>query len=651
MGEDEKKGFQKLVAAYQRGFDCSIGPLCAFVGGVVAQEVVKAITGKFMPIKQEMYLDVMELVDDSIETEPLDVPQNRYNSLRKCLGASFVEKIQNAKVFMIGAGAIGCELLKNFAMVGLGTGPQGQITLTDPDVIELSNLNRQFLFREKHLRKPKSMTAAAAAAQMNPDLKGHISARLDKLHKDTDHIYTEAFLKEQTVVANALDNVAARLFIDQKCVDARVPLLDSGTLGAKGHVQVIIPHKTESYGSTKDPEENTEIPHCTLKMFPEETLHCVEWAKDMLGNFFEVNPKNYNKLKTTATADISFSDFAEAKNIQKAIKMAKQKPKYFSDCIELAIKKFYKLFRDNILQLLIVYPIDKLNADGRPFWSLPKRQPTPQNFNPEDVIHRGFVAAYACLMASMYGIEIPYEQSRSDDTKQAIAQIAALFAVPEFVPNVEKAKAIQSQVEKDGKKEENGDKDAQSEETKGQVMIDTTQPKVTSEKQLQLDYTELVVTSSPQENSAKLLMVQEFEKDDDQNFHVDFIHACANVRALNYSLEPMDWITVKLKAGRIVPALATTTAAVAGLQTIELLKLLKHQDLPLDQFKNTFLNLAVPVMYMSEPGPPVCAEIKDGVKVDTWTRWDIEVTQKTTLGRIVSKLESQFNLKARDIMY
>lgn len=62
---------------------------------------------------------------------------------------------------MVGAGAIGCELLKNFAMLGLGT--QGQVTLTDPDVIEVSNLNRQFLFREKHLRKPKSHTAAAAA--------------------------------------------------------------------------------------------------------------------------------------------------------------------------------------------------------------------------------------------------------------------------------------------------------------------------------------------------------------------------------------------------------------------------------------------------------------------------------------------------------
>ena len=71
---------------------------------------------------------------------------------------------------------------------------------------------------------------------MNPELKGHVSARLDKIHKDTDHIYTEEFFKSQTVVANALDNVAARIFIDQKCVNARVPMLDSGTLGAKGHV-------------------------------------------------------------------------------------------------------------------------------------------------------------------------------------------------------------------------------------------------------------------------------------------------------------------------------------------------------------------------------------------------------------------------------
>ena len=125
---------------------------------------------------------------------------------------------------------------------------------------------------------------------MNQDLKGHISARLDKIHKDTEAIYSEEFFKKQTLVANALDNVAARVFIDGKCVQARVPLLDSGTLGPKGHVQVVIPFKTESYASQQDPEENNAIPHCTLKMFPEETLHCVEWAKDLFGTFFTLNP-------------------------------------------------------------------------------------------------------------------------------------------------------------------------------------------------------------------------------------------------------------------------------------------------------------------------------------------------------------------------
>lgn len=219
------------------------------------------------------------------ERDNCKVEQNhqRYKSIIKCFGQTVFDDIKRAKIFMVGAGAIGCELLKNFAMLGLGTSSEGRITMTDPDIIELSNLNRQFLFREKHIRKPKSVTAAASAIQMNPDLKGRISAKLDKIHKDTEDIYTEEFYTKQTLVANALDNVKARIFIDAKCVQARVPLLDSGTLGPKGHVQVVIPFKTESYGSRQDPDDNTAIPHCTLKMFPEQTLHCVEWAKDLFG--------------------------------------------------------------------------------------------------------------------------------------------------------------------------------------------------------------------------------------------------------------------------------------------------------------------------------------------------------------------------------
>ena len=90
-----------------------------------------------------------------------------------------MNKIENMKLFVVGAGAIGCELLKNFAMVNMCS--KGKITVTDPDHIETSNLTRQFLFRQKHVKKPKSATAAAVLMQMNPHLKHHISARLDKV--------------------------------------------------------------------------------------------------------------------------------------------------------------------------------------------------------------------------------------------------------------------------------------------------------------------------------------------------------------------------------------------------------------------------------------------------------------------------------------
>lgn len=68
----------------------------------------------------------------------------------------------------------------------------------------------------------------------------------------------------------------------------------------------------------------------------------------------------------------------------------------------------------------------------------------------------------------------------------------------------------------------------------------------------------------------------------------------ANLRAGNYKLDPMDWMTTKLKAGRITPALSTTTSCVAALQTIELIKHLKKCKL--DKMRNTFINLAVPMI-------------------------------------------------------
>lgn len=200
---------------------------------------------EFNPEKHCSTVEAFEAYVKSINPSETD---HRSDGLRIVLGADLVEKLAHAKVFMVGAGAIGCELLKNFAMLGVGTGKAvvdadkskskqaGSIVLTDPDIIEVSNLNRQFLFREKHLRNPKSQTAAAAAIYMNPDLKGNVIARLDKVHEGTSHIFTNRFFEDLTIVMNALDNVQARKYVDLRCVTAKTPLLESGTLGPKGHV-------------------------------------------------------------------------------------------------------------------------------------------------------------------------------------------------------------------------------------------------------------------------------------------------------------------------------------------------------------------------------------------------------------------------------
>lgn len=70
----------------------------------------------------------------------------------------------------MGAGALGCEFLKNFAMMGVATSSSGRVTVTDDDVIEKSNLSRQFLFRDWNIGQAKSSCASDATLKINPGI-------------------------------------------------------------------------------------------------------------------------------------------------------------------------------------------------------------------------------------------------------------------------------------------------------------------------------------------------------------------------------------------------------------------------------------------------------------------------------------------------
>ncbi|KAK4471402.1 hypothetical protein MN116_004833 [Schistosoma mekongi] len=149
--------------------------------------------------------------------------------------------------------------------MGVGASPSGKIIVTDMDLIERSNLNRQFLFRPYDIHKMKSVVASAAVKIINPEL--NIEAHENRVGPETENIYDDKHFEKLDGVANALDNVEARTYVDRRCVYYRKPLLESGTLGTKGNLQVVIPYMTESYSPSQDPPEKS-FPACTLKNFP-----------------------------------------------------------------------------------------------------------------------------------------------------------------------------------------------------------------------------------------------------------------------------------------------------------------------------------------------------------------------------------------------
>ena len=144
-----------------------------------------------MPVTQYFYFDSLESFPKSVTVSEKDVQPvgSRYDPQIAVFGKEFQEKVGNARQFLVGAGAIGCEMLKNWAMMGLGAGPQGSVTITDMDTIEKSNLNRQFLFRPWDVSKLKSETAVGAVEKMNPEIKGKISFFADRVGPETENIF------------------------------------------------------------------------------------------------------------------------------------------------------------------------------------------------------------------------------------------------------------------------------------------------------------------------------------------------------------------------------------------------------------------------------------------------------------------------------
>ncbi|EHA22925.1 hypothetical protein ASPNIDRAFT_225597 [Aspergillus niger ATCC 1015] len=192
-------------------------------------------------------------------------------------GQETISALESSKIFTAyrGAGGLGCEILKNLALSGFK-----DIHVIDMDTIDISNLNRQFLFRQSDIGKPKAEVAAAFVERRVKGVK--ITPYVGKI-QDKDEDYYMQF----KIIVCGLDSIEARRWINSTLVgmvdfedpESLKPLIDGGTEGFKGQARVILPTLSSCIECQLDMHApRPAVPLCTIATIPRQPQHCIEWA-------------------------------------------------------------------------------------------------------------------------------------------------------------------------------------------------------------------------------------------------------------------------------------------------------------------------------------------------------------------------------------
>lgn len=518
---------------HAKTFNFEFIPIVSIMGSITASEAIKLVSNKYLPATQWFTWCDNKLIPK--QKEYLN-SKTKYGIF---WGNEFENKLVNSNWLLVGCGAIGCEHLKNLAFMNVANNKygNGQIITTDPDIIEKSNLNRQFLFRNNHIGKSKSETSALIIKNMKENI--NIKAFTEKVGNENTEFIEKVLNFNLNGVLNALDNISARKYMDEICFKYNIPLFESGTTGTKGNTQPVIPFITETYSNSSDPETEKSFPMCTIKSFPNDIVHTIHWAMDQF-EFFNRAPLNMNNWINNSKYIDNLSPNEKTIALSDINKLTIKYPTQINGittCVQFAIDMFIFNYYSSINELLKTNPPDLETEPGIKFWSKGKKCPKPIQFDINNPLHFDYINSTTHLLLRISGLNDDYSNQEIFDILQNC--------------------------------------------------------------NINYEYNDNDIIGKS--NDFKSIYVpQEFEKDDDTNWHIEWINCASNLRAINYNIQPATKLQTKGIAGKIIPAIATTTSIVSGLILLEMIKYLLDFD-KLEDYSSCFVNLAHSLLISTEP--------------------------------------------------
>ena len=591
--------------------------LCSFLGGFVAQEAIK-YTGLYCPLNQWFWFDIYDETIINLQNPNRALLNCRYDDLISIYGQEFVKKIQSLNLFLVGAGAVGCEYLKILALMGVGAQNNSKVTVTDNDCIENSNLNRQFLFRKEHIGKSKSLIACEEVKKINPDF--NCESLQIEVREETEDIFDENFYKKQNFVLIAVDNVKARNYLNNQCTYHRVNLIECGTLGENASSKLIIPFVSEEYSGSEN-SINQKIGMCTIRNLPSLIEHCIEWSKD---KFFEYFNNNIRLLKNFIENPTEFFLNNDGNDLYEKLIYIKNyleilKSKSFDKCLNFAKRIFYLNFKKQINDTLVLNPPDKLLENGTKFWKGSNRLPHIIEYNPDDETNYYYIEYFSYLLAD--SLNIPY----NNDTKYK----------KEFLKENEIS-------------------------ISDELYLDITKQIYLEEKLKRIEEikSELLRLYSEEISKEKLDKIHEqlFEKDHDENHQVDFLYISSNLRASNFNIDFCSRDKVKFISGNIVPSIPTTTSSIVGFISTQIYSLLQTNDI--NYLRQITIDLSTPFFMIIKPKKPYINQdsknsetnILTKVVPPNFTCWDyIEIEGNKTVEELLDFINEKYNIEINGI--